>query len=437
VEDKTSSSYRVVTQHLQEADLYIKDGKLPEAEREIAQARGADSASPRILLSTAKLQRARNKLPEALVTLQDYFRKVPNDDEADTLRTNIRHELNSAMEQTEKAIATAEAAGDYVKAWQAANDGLELDNGNLLFLLHSGLDGAMLRKPDAADKLDKYLSLSQTPGADQKQRNDVYNFRSQVAKPTLPKSEGTPNWFSGYNNAPGLMYCPISLMPNVHIADIKSRKQTSAFQWAGSHLLNIDTTSQDPLDKQLKISFEYSRDAVRRVGTGTLDNKDDPNSLRFTPQGAKGNGNGVYLGLPNNPVVDPIMVERLTGHPVATLVSGNRYFDPFAWVEIDTFLAEYDDQGRVKSARLISNDPTPFTLDFKWDGLRLMEITQRGGDYRRTMIYTANRLTEERITFRGKTSNIEYHYKDGQLIDADAKEDASIDNRPRHVTFRQ
>jgi hypothetical protein len=392
-----------------------------------------------VLVSTAKLQRARNRLPDALRTLEDYFRQVPGDDAADELRTKIKHELNAEIEQKKAAIKNGEAAGDYVKAWQASQDGLQLDENDLDFLLHAGIDGAMLRKPDPVAKLDKYLSLSQTPGADQKRRAEVYAYRTQVAKPTLPKAQGSPNWFSGFNNPPAPAYCPVSLTLNARIAEIKSRKQTSAFQWEGDRLLNIHTTSQDAMDRESSVFFEYSKEtgAVRRVGAEALDKpKDDPLAPRFTEKGTAGPGNGIYLGLPNNAVVDPLMVKRFTGKPVATIVAGNPYFHPFVWTGVYTFIAEYDDQGRVVSARQIGGEPNVGTLDLKWNGVKLMEITQRGGDYKRSMIYTGDKLTEERISVRAKVSKIEYKYKGDQLVEANAEEDATTENRPRHVTFR-
>jgi len=154
-------------------------------------------------------------------------------------------------------------------------------------------------------------------------------------------------------------------------------------------------------------------------------------------EGTAGTGKGIYLGLPNHPVVDPLMVERLTGKRVATIIAGNPYFHPFVWDGIYVFIAEYDDKGRVKSARQIPGaGQAPRTLDFKWDGLRLTEIAERGGDYKRTMTYNGDKLTMETIAFRGKSSKIEYKYKGDQLLEAVCGEDASLDNRSRHVSFR-
>lgn len=441
VEDKTSASYRYVTNHLLLADNFINDGKLTEATREIELAKGADPESPRILYSRAKLQLASHKLREASGTIDDYSRQVVDDGgKGDELRTKIAYELSKSLEQKKTAVREAEAAGDYVKAFQDATDGLALDDHDLDFLLSAGFSGAILRKKaDASEKLEKYISLAQAPGADRKRLADAYRAQAEVLKATLPQPEGRPNWFSAYNSPPGLAYCPISLMPNAHVSEVKAKKQTSVFQWNGDQLVAIHTTSQDPTDKASDVYFDYFKDrgGVRRVASEPFENpvKDVP--TLFTEKGTVGAGASVYLGLPNHPVVDPLMIERLTGKRVATIVAGNPYFHPFVWSGVHAFLAEYDDQGRVKSARQISpGNPGSRTLDFKWDGSKLMEVAERGGDYRRTMVYSGNKLASETIALHGKSSKIEYIYKGEQLSEAKCGEDLSIDNRSRIVTFR-
>ena len=131
------------------------------------------------------------------------------------------------------------------------------------------------------------------------------------------------------------------------------------------------------------------------------------------------------------------MIERFTGKPVATIVSGNPYFHPFVWSGVFVFVAEYDAEGRVKSARqLPAAGQASRILDFKWEGTKLMEIAERGGAYKRSMSYAGNKLIGETVAFHGKLSKIEYKYKGDQLLEASCGEDASLDNRSRHVTFR-
>jgi hypothetical protein len=93
----------------------------------------------------------------------------------------------------------------------------------------------------------------------------------------------------------------------------------------------------------------------------------------------------------------------------------------------------------VKSARQIpAAGQASRTLDFKWDGdsLRLIEIAERGGVYKRTMTYSGNKLMMETVVFGGRSSRIEYKYRGDQLLEANCNDDVSLDSRSRHVTFR-
>jgi hypothetical protein len=483
-EDRGSSNYRLITRRLQNADSYVNDGKLAEAdgralevdgkslkmagrlteaetklaeaarklaeaeaklaeaEGEILQAEGVDKESPRIMLSRARLLQARNQPLKALAILDEFARRVVDTEgKGDELRNKIAYELKSTKEVKKAALAKAEADGDYAAALITVQEGLALDPDDLDFLLHAGRIDAILRNyADGAELLKKYLRLSQTPGADQKLRTEVYNALPLV-KPPDAEPEGKPNWFSGYRNPPGIAYCPISLMPTARIADVKaSRKLTTGITWNGDQLLSVQNTSQEPGEGRSAVYFDYFKDRgrVRRVGGEPFDDsRADLPTPRFTTAGTVGTGKGVYLGLPNHPVVDPLMVERLTGKRVATIVSGNPYFHPFVWSGIYVFVAEYDDRGRVKSARQVS-PAVSRTLDFKWDGdsLRLIEIAERGGAYRRTMTYSGNKLMLETVAFGARNSKIEYKYKGDQLLEVICGEDMSLDNRSRHVTFR-
>jgi hypothetical protein len=232
-------------------------------------------------------------------------------------------------------------------------------------------------------------------------------------------------------------------MPNARVVDVKaSRKLTTTFQWTGDQLTSVQNTSLEPGEGKSAVYFDYFKDrgGVRRVSVEPLeDAAADLPTPRFTTAGTVGTGKGTYLALLNHPVVDPLMVERLTGKRVATIVSGNPYFHPFVWNGIYVFIAEYDDRGRVKSARQIpAAGQASRTLDFKWDGdsLRLIEIAERGGAYKRTMTYSGNKLMVETVAFGGKTSKIEYKYKGDQLLEANCGDDVSLDSRSRHVTFR-
>jgi hypothetical protein len=305
----------------------------------------------------------------------------------------------------------------------------------------------MLRKEtDGQTYLNQYLKSSGSMLSDSKRRAAVTNLLPVVVAP--PKQpEGNPNWFSGYNSPPGLFYCPVSLMPNAHPADVRASKdQTASFQWSAGHLLSVRTSTTKPVASDVTVYFDYSGEGtgVRRVGTEPFaDEKSDTPNVRLTTEGPVGPGKGSYVELFNDPV-NPYMVERLTGKRVATLVAGNSYFHPFVWSGVHVFMVQYDAQGRVTSAEEIhAKNQGPRVLSFEWDGPRLLSITERGAKpgtpvtYKREMHYAGNRLTDEVIHFQGKDSKIDYKYSGDRLTEAECAVDPSIDSRSRKVTFRE
>jgi hypothetical protein len=441
------TSAQQITRYLANAETYIGIGKLKEAGDELAKAEALDPSSPRIMLVRAKLLQAGKELQKALEMLDNYTRRVTSQDDIDkgeVLRSSILIQLQSTRETLKAAIVKAVGEGDYVAAMSNAEQGLTFDPQDLDFLLHAGTNGLILRRNAEAQKwLQRYLQVSQGPGNDAKLRTEVLNL-SSVAQMKTPEPDGKPNWFSGYKSPPGLFYCPQSLAPNARIVDIKGPRGLSvAFDWTQDALMKVQTTEQNaqhaPVSSTVYFDYFKDRKGVRRVGTEPFAAAEDPGTPRFTPAGPVGAGKGTYVALPNHPVVDPLMVERLTGKPVATIVAGNPYFNPFVWSGVYSFLAEYDEQGRVKSARQIGVEAgqKPHEFDFKWDGLRLIEIAERGGSgYRRTMTYNGNKIVGETIFFGGKPAKIEYKYQGDLLVEASSGDDASIDGRSRHVVFR-
>jgi hypothetical protein len=431
-----------ITRRLSAAKSYIGDRKWEEAESEIQQAEGLDKNSYRILLTRAELLEAQGKLPEALKVLDQYAKLVSAEADVtrgDELRGRISSELSSKRDKLKAAIEKAEAEGDYPLARDSAQSGVEVDPANLYFLLHAGRNNAIVRNRAAAkQQLEDYVRLSQTSAGDEKELAKVYGYL-EALKIVIAEPEGNPNWYSGYKSPSGLFYCPVSLMPNARAADVKaSRKGRTLFTWVNGQLTEARTQVEEPGTKDFVAYFDYFKDfrMVRRVADQPLTDKSEPAVRLSKDNGAIGEGKGAYVALLNDPVVDPLMVERLTGRRAATIVAGNPYFHPFVWNGIYRFLAEYDDQGRVKSAVLL-DAKVPFGLDFRWEGLRLVEIAEHGSQsYRRTMSYEGGRLVAESISFRGKTSKIKYAYKGDQLTEAECGDDPSIDGRSRHVTFR-
>ncbi|MCX6622545.1 MAG: hypothetical protein NTY38_16050 [Acidobacteria bacterium] len=237
----------------------------------------------------------------------------------------------------------------------------------------------------------------------------------------------------------------MSLTGNARVTEIKaSRKQDTSYEWAGEVLSAIHTTVRQPGEQDFNIHFDYDKErkAVRRVSNQPFtDSAAALGAPRLTAAGPVGAGTGVYVVLRNHPQVDPLMVERITGKQVATLVSGNPYFHPFAWEGIFVFRAEYDDQGRVSIARQIltaeQKGQPARVLEFRWEGPLLMEVTERGAEgYHRAMQYSGSKITGEVITYRGKNSKIEYKYRGDRLMEANCDADPSLDSRSRQVLFR-
>jgi hypothetical protein len=440
-------------QHVTEAKNYIliekgkkeKERRWDEAEDEIRKAAILNEKSYSVLLARALLLEAQGKLPEALKELDQYAKVAPDEEikPGEDLRAAITPEIKTQRRTLKDAIEKAEDEGDYPLAWDSAQAGMALDPTDLYFLLHAALNNAILRRRETAkQQLDAYVHLAQTSGGDEKELARVYKYQEDL-KIAPAEPQGRPNWFSGYRSPPGLFYCPISLMPNPQAVEVKaSRKLKSSFTWVNGKLTVVRTLVEQPGASDFSAYFDYFKDhgTVRRVAAEPFSDKDEPAVPRFTANGVIGVGVGeekrAYVALLNHPVVDPLMVQRLTGRHVATLVAGNVYFHPFVWNGIYRFLAEYDDQGRVTSATLL-DQKVPFSLDFKWEGPRLMEIAEHGSQkYRRTMTYDGNRLVSESITFGGKTSKIKYTYRGDQLTEAYCEDDLSIDGRSRQVTFR-
>jgi hypothetical protein len=149
----------------------------------------------------------------------------------------------------------------------------------------------------------------------------------------------------------------------------------------------------------------------------------------------------------NNPNVDPVAVQKLTGKNVTLGIAGNRFFLPFVWDTVHFFRFTYDDSGRLATAREIPDPrgaPGDTLLEFKWDGMQLLSVTgyfiqgeRRGGKvYERTMTYRGGQLVEETIQSQGKSSKIVYKYNGNRLLSAKCDKDLTLDSRERTVLFR-
>lgn len=445
--DPNSPEQIQIMRHVRSAEQLIDNKRLKEAEEEISLAERLNKESPSIMLARAKLLRASGQRPQALAMLDQYERRVRKEDwtSAEELRGQIVPELRTLKEQAKDAIQKAEANGDYPAALASAQDGLTLDGNDPFFLLRGGLNSAILRKhTEAVELLNQYLRQSQGVSNESVQRGQVYDAIREV-RDTVDEPNGSPNWFSGYKSPPGVSYCPISLAFNAPVNDVRgSRKQVTSYTWEGDRLKEIVVRSEQPGEKPFQVYFDYYSNprSVRRVSSEPIAGKGEPAANpRFTKNGPAGPEPGVYTALLNNPIVDPLMVEKLTGNRAAAIVTGNPYFHPFVWEGLYLFLVEYDKQGRVASAHQVAAGSQPpaalHDFEFRWVGWRLQEISERGsGSYHRTMTYAGDRLTGESISYNNAHSKIEYKYRGDHLVEADCTNDPSLEGRSRHVLFR-
>jgi tetratricopeptide (TPR) repeat protein len=439
--EPTRSQMIQIQSSLTLAEKYMTDGKFEEAEADIATADGVLRSYPSVVLTRAKLLRARRDYDKAIETLDTFDQLTLTDEEATkgaALRSEIAYERDTGRSTARAETAKAEADGDYVAAFKLVRAGIQLDPNDPELLYHAGLDAAITRDvKDAPQFWRNYLAASQSWTSESKRRTEVITLLPEISTAPKPPA-GTPNWFSNYNVRPGVMYDPVSLAPNAHPAEVRaSKKQTTVFEWSNGVLLAVKTTSMIPGEKPYAVYFDYfpGRKGVRRISTEAFDDKADPGLPKLTVDGAVGPGKGAWVELFSDPAVNPYMVERLTGKRVATIVAGNPWFQPFVWTDTYSFLAEYDAEGHVKSAKPLHAKDGGKPLDFVWDGDKLLSITERGGEYRRDMKYDGARLMSETVVYRGRTSKINYKYNGERLVEADCDTDLSIDARSRHVTF--
>ena len=100
----------------------------------------------------------------------------------------------------------------------------------------------------------------------------------------------------------------------------------------------------------------------------------------------------------NNPYVDPLAIQKLTGKNVALGIAGNRFFNPLRLGEVYYFRLTYDDSGRVSRAQELSGPkgtPGDLVLEFDWSGMQLNAIRgfqAKAKTYERTMQYQDGKL---------------------------------------------
>jgi hypothetical protein len=222
-----------------------------------------------------------------------------------------------------------------------------------------------------------------------------------------------------------------------------SNKLSLRYTWQGERLLSIAPVFEkaDKVTGEKPAVFTYDPRVPHAIA---VDAGEARRNLPSDPDDLIRESNVL---LPNNPLVDVEMVQRLSGKQMTVAVAGNRFFHPFVWERPYHFSLEYDASGRVRTARQIPSPDdagrTPVVVEFEWDNLRLTSVkayaTADGRKssllYERTQQYSGDKLMGELIQAGGKTSKIKYVYTAGQLTSAECEKDEALDGRSRDVFF--
>jgi hypothetical protein len=299
-------------------------------------------------------------------------------------------------------------------------------------LYYAGMNAIAHRQlNEGRDLLTRYLDVSNTLDTKPEDRAKVIHLLPTLSAPRAP-GDGPANWLSGWKAPANSFYCPISLafLPGIERIEA-SNKLKEGFEWDGERLKSVTPLLEgNTATGEKKISFTYE-DKVPQVSWASDDDAAKAAAAR-----------DANLLLLNNPVLDPVAIQRLTGKQVALGVAFNRYFNPFVWEKVYYFRLTYDELGRVSGARELSGPkgaPTDQSLEFEWNGMQLTAIRGYQGKaktYERTMQYQAGRLISEEIQGQGKASRIRYTYTGNRLVSAESTNDATSDNRSRKIAFR-
>jgi hypothetical protein len=210
------------------------------------------------------------------------------------------------------------------------------------------------------------------------------------------------------------------------------------FDWDGERLKSVTPTfeKEEHATGEKRIRFGYE-DRVPQVVWVSDGDEARPAAPANPDEAYK----SATVLLPNNPLVDPLAIQRINGKNLTLVVAGNRFFNPFVWEKLYYFRLTYDDRGRVSHAQQVTGPggaPGEQALDFEWNGMQLTSIRGYVGktrNYERTMQYQDGLLVSEEIQVQGKPSRIKYSYAANRLVSAEAATDATLDNRNRKVTF--
>jgi hypothetical protein len=450
-----------IERYLYNADQHKSGKNLDDALKSVLEAESllrkslpANAIAPetlKVLYKKADILGAQERTSEALTTLDEFDLHAVDEDRgpADKLRNQLLFGLNSSLKDLKAKLEAAWAEGAYHRSYQLAMQGLKMKADDAELLYYAGMTSLITRKPkESREYFARYLEVSNTLDAKPEERVQVRRWLASIAPPSIaeptigetsPGEQGDANWMSGNRLPKGVFYCPISLAFQPHIDRIDaSNKLKTAFEWDGEKLKSVTPTFDKDvhITPERKITLAYD-DRARQVAAAS-----DGDEARV---GVPGDPDEAYkrssLLLLNNPYVDPVAIQKLTGKNVALGISGNRYFSPFVWEKVYYFRLTYDESGRVSRAQELSGPkgtPGDLALEFDWSGMQLNAIRgfqAKTQTYERTMQYQDGRLVAEEVQAAGKTSHIKYTYSGNRLLSAESQNDPALDNRSRKVAF--
>lgn len=444
----TAGQRNAIGQALLFATRYKEAGKLEEALKSVQEAEAIDPESLQVLLKKAEILGAQHEFTKALATLDDYdVRAVDNErDDASKLRGELMYQRTSSLEDIKAQVRKASEEGSYRKAHDLAIQGLHAKDDDPDLLYSAGIASLIVRNPkESRAFFMRYLEMANTLDANSEQRVRVRSMLPTITDAAPAAAQGAANWLSGAKLAQAIYYDPVSLAFQPRVDHIEaSNKMKVSFDWEGEKLRSITPVFEknDHVTGEKKILFAYEDRVPQVMAAGPEGSVQKP-AANTDPDEMVRRSSAVFL---NNPYVDPVALQRLTGKNITLGIAGNRFFQPFAWDRVHYFRLTYDDYGRVAQAREIADPkaaPGDVTIEFEWDGQQLQAVRgyqgaegRRSKIYERTMQYQDGRLVGEEVQNQGKASHIKYIYNAGRLVSAACEKDLTLDDRTRQVSFR-
>ena len=403
----------------------------------------------KVLYRKADILGAQSKIGEALSTLDQYDLLAVDEErqQANQLRNQLLYQLDRELKDVKAQIQTAWPAGRFHEVRQLAVNGLRVKEDDADLLYAAGVASIITRNSSESRTLfARYLEASNMmeSATDQRARVRRLLLTLRDQKNAATETQGEPNWMSGAKLPESIFYCPYSVALQPKIASIEaSNKMHMTFEWQGSQLKSITPSFEKPdqATGEKRITFGYD-ERVPQVATIGVD-QSPPRVPGSNPDAAVAGSAVILL---NNPYIDPIAEQRLTGRNIATGIAGNRFFNPFVWEKPYRFRLTYDELGRVAEAQEITEPvgtPGNLIVKFEWNGRQLSAVSAYEGPdehhrakiYERTLSYEGGRLMDEEVQSQGRQGRIKYVYKADKLVSASCDKNACLDGRSRQVMF--